>query len=88
MPNGHLLVQNQRWKHWNIVQNLFRINNKDIEMTLLTTWEILERKLQGWFLINPIRHETLNICLEILRSAVHGLFKETRLASVASTGFA
>lgn len=68
--------------------NLLRINNKDIGMTFVTTWDILERKLQGWFLINPMRHETLNICLEILRSGIHGLFKETRLTSVTSTGFA
>ena len=35
-PTRHLLVQSEKWKQWNNVLKLFKINNKDIRTTLLT----------------------------------------------------
>ena len=32
-PNQHLPIQNQLWKHQNIVRNMFKVNNKDTRAT-------------------------------------------------------
>ena len=37
-PNRHLLVRSQQWKHKSNVLNLFKINNKDIRKTSLTSF--------------------------------------------------
>ena len=38
IPNWYLLVQSQQWKHHNNMCNLFRVNNKDIRTTSLTSF--------------------------------------------------